>query len=94
MKNLFSRIEKGRAEEDSGLSSPFAKVKYEGILNQMVQDGELPPSEKVLNAIRKKEVTVDVAKAKVAGVQKRVKRRLSETTKGEVNKPKDLKTSI
>ena len=91
MKNLFSRIEKGRAEEDSGLSSPFAKVKYEGILNQMVQDGELPPSEKVLNAIRKKEVTVDVAKAKWLEFKKGEEKIVGDN-KGEVNKPKDLKT--
>ena len=91
MKNLFSRIEKGRVEEDSSLKSPFTNVKYNGILNQMVNDGELPPSEKVLDAIRKKEITAEDAKAKWLEFKKG-EAEVIGNTKGNINKPEDVKT--
>jgi len=93
MKNLFSRIEKGRAEEDSSLNSPFTNVKYNSVLTQMVNDGELPPSEKVLNAIRQKKVTAAEAKSQWLKFKKGEKEVIGNI-QGEVNKPEDVKSIV
>jgi hypothetical protein len=79
-----------RPKEEEQRESIFRDNSINKILDQMVSDGELPPSQKVLAAIRENKITAEDAKAKWTAFKKG-QDQIVGNEQGEINKPIDQK---